>query len=113
MCGAFAIKPTPDHNMLLGSRNTPMDAIASAIPILAEFGRPVVDRTGLTGRYDLTVEFSMEATRAERSASPDATAPAGAPFLEAAEEQLGVKLVPGRAALQIPVIDAVQRPSEN
>ena len=39
--------------------------------------------------------------------------PAGTPFLEAASEQLGVKLVPSRAVVKVPVVDAVEKPSEN
>ena len=55
----------------------------------------------------------MDATRADRSASPETTVPAGTPFLEAASEQLGVKLVPSRAVVKVPVVDAVEKPSEN
>ena len=88
--------------MLLGSRNTTAEFIASVFLIVSD-----------VGRYDFSAEFSMDATRADRSASPETTVPAGTPFLEAASEQLGVKLVPSRAVVKVPVVDAVEKPSEN
>lgn len=113
MCGAFAAKELPDGNVLVASRNTTLQLMATVFGPGGDVGRPVVDKTGLTGRYDFSLEYSLAATRAGRSASPDATTPAGTPILEAIQEQLGLKLVPARAVLQIPIIDAIQRPSEN
>jgi len=113
MCGAFAARELPDGNVLVASRNTTMDLVATVFGPGGDLGRPVVDKTGLTGRYDVSVEYSVEATRAVRSASPDATTPAGTPMLEAVQEQLGLKLIPGKAVLPVPVIDAIQPPTEN
>jgi uncharacterized protein (TIGR03435 family) len=113
MCAVIAMRPLPNRNMQVGSRNNPMQFIASVIPTIADVGRPVVDGTGLTGRYDFTVEFSMEATRAQSSAAEPPVEIQGTPFLQAASDQLGVKLVPGHAVLTVPVVDAVDKPSEN
>ena len=112
-CDVFSMKSLPNRNFLLGSRNTPLEFIASVIPIAGAVNRPVVDRTGLEGRYDFTVEFSMEATRGGKPGGEAQEEVTGTPFVQAAEEQLGIKLVPTKAVLQIPVIDAVERPSEN
>lgn len=114
VCGAFAMRPLPNHDMELSSRNTTMGGIASILPSVADTGRPVIDRTGLQDHYDFRVEFSMEATRAQRSAADPAGAEVqGMPFIQAAEEQLGIKLAPGKAVLSIPVIDAIAKPAEN
>ncbi len=113
MCGAFAARDLPDGNVLVASRNTTMGLIAGMTGPGFDVGRPVLDKTGLTGRYDFSLQYSIAASRAARVASPDATTPAGTPFQEALQEQLGLKLLPGKAVLQLPVVDALERPSEN
>jgi uncharacterized protein (TIGR03435 family) len=75
--------------------------------------RPVVDQTGLIGRYDFTIEYTPDSNRpaaAGESAPFDA---AGTTFLEAVQEQLGVRLAPTKGAVDVLVIDHVERPSEN
>lgn len=113
MCGAFAARELGDGNVLVVSRNTTMELLAAMLGPGGDVGRPVVDKTGVTGRYDISLQYSMAATRAARSASPDAPTPTGTPILEAIQEQLGLKLVPSKALLQLPVIDAIERPTEN
>ena len=104
--------------VLGGARNTTMGLIAEFLGSLAgNFGllsRPVVDQTGLKGRYDFTVEFAQP-PRPSGDVEADAqqSPPAGLDLLEAAQEQLGLRFKPGKAVLSMPVIDHVQRPSEN
>jgi uncharacterized protein (TIGR03435 family) len=106
-------------NMVLGgARNTTTQLIAEFLGNLAgNFGlldRPVVDQTGLTGRYDFTVEFAApQKANGEPGANAEPSAPAGPDLLEAAREQLGIRLKPGKAVLSLPVIDHVERPSGN
>ena len=73
--------------------------------------RPVVDRTGLTGTFDFSLEWSPEpdAARPPGSQSED-TGPA---FLEALQEQLGLKLNPTTGPVDVLVIDHVEGPSAN
>jgi uncharacterized protein (TIGR03435 family) len=113
MCGAFAARDLPDGSVLVASRNTTMELIAGMTGPGFNVGRPVLDKTGLTGRYDFSLQYSVAATRAASSASADATVPSGTPFQQAFQEQLGLKLVPSKAVVRLPVIDAVQRPAEN
>ena len=109
--GQFIAQPRPNHGIIMGSRNTTMALIANVLPSVAQLGRPVVDQTGLSGRYDFSIEWTMESNQ---PASADAAAePQGTTFLEAAKEQLGVKLEPAKARLDVPVVDHVERPSEN
>ncbi|HET9191598.1 MAG TPA: TIGR03435 family protein [Vicinamibacterales bacterium] len=68
-------------------------------------GRPVFDRTGLTGGYNVLLTWTPLATD---------TAPADAvSIFTAVQEQLGLKLESGTAPLDVLVIDRVERPSEN
>ena len=76
-------------------------------------GRPVFDKTGLTGRYDFTLTFAREpATPA--AVSGDAPPPSEAPDITTAvQEQLGLKLVPAKGMMDVLVIDHVERPTVN
>ena len=76
-----------------------------------EVGRVVVDRTGLEGRYDLTLEWSPE-DGSSSSASNDSQSP-GPSIFTALEEQLGLKLESSKGPVKTLVIDRVEQPSEN
>jgi len=94
----------------LGLRHATMDMIASALAGFVGQGRTVVDGTGLTGRYDFTLQFTPETTAPPGAEASD---PAGPTPLQALHDQLGLKLESTRAKLRILVIDKVERPSEN
>jgi uncharacterized protein (TIGR03435 family) len=83
---------------------------ASTIALFAQVlapvvDRPVIDRTGLTGAYDLVVEYSPDELAGD--------SPKGASIFTALQEQLGLKLVPGRGQLDVTVIDHAEPPTEN
>jgi uncharacterized protein (TIGR03435 family) len=68
-------------------------------------GRIVIDRTGLEGFYELTLNYD-----AARDAS--AASAADVPTLfTALQEQLGLKLLSGRAPVQTLIIDRIERPA--
>ena len=69
--------------------------------------RPVVDQTGLTGRYDFRFQWTFDESRAPA----DGTAPAG--VFTAIQEQLGLKLEAVKAETDVLVVDKVERPSAN
>ncbi len=72
-------------------------------------GRPIVDKTGLDGYFEITFRFQRMPARA--GVEPD---PSAAPSLfTAVQEQLGLKLEPAKTQGQILVIDHVERPNEN
>jgi len=76
--------------------------------LLELVGRPVVDRTGLTGTYDFYVRFAAAGLGA---ASPDTT---NLPSIfTALQEQLGLKLEAARGPVEMLVIDSVERPTPN
>src|ERR1017187_4026478 len=83
------------------------------LPPVSDFGRPVVDETGLSGTFD----FSLNVTPVRNSTSAPGTESqldAGGPtFEEALKEQLGLKLRPTKAPIQVLVIDHVEQPSPN
>jgi uncharacterized protein (TIGR03435 family) len=72
-------------------------------------GRIVVDKTGLKGYYDFTLSFAPEAPPQPGAAPPaDTHAPS---LFTAMQEQLGLKLEPGREPIEVLVIDRAVRPS--
>jgi uncharacterized protein (TIGR03435 family) len=81
--------------------------------------RPVVDRTGLTARYDLQCTFTPDDSQFNGHPprvpdQTDATAVASAPSLyEAVQEQLGLKLTAEKTAVDVIVIDHLEKPSPN
>ena len=78
-------------------------------PLQAMTGRPVIDRTGLSGAFD----FDLEWTSGPVAPGAGAGAPAddGPSIFVAVQEQLGLRLEPGRAPFDVVVVDAVQRPT--
>jgi uncharacterized protein (TIGR03435 family) len=72
-------------------------------------GRIVVDKTGLEGYYDFTLNFAPESVPGAPAApAADVTAPS---LFTAMQEQLGLKLEPGREPIQVLVIDRAERPA--
>jgi uncharacterized protein (TIGR03435 family) len=70
--------------------------------------RPIVDRTGLTGKYDLNLDF------ARPGASSAAPGESESDFSIAMEDQLGLKLAPWRVSVSVLVVDRAERiPTEN
>jgi uncharacterized protein (TIGR03435 family) len=77
-------------------------------------GRPVIDRTGLAGKYDITLSWMPEAmTHEEWESLPKEVRPEEMSIFEAVERQAGLKLEPSRAVLPVLVIDSVEHPTDN
>jgi uncharacterized protein (TIGR03435 family) len=70
--------------------------------------RPVLNRTGLTGMYDLRLVYTPNLR--SRASEPD---PSDISIFTAVQEQLGLKLVPEKAMVEILVVEKVEKPSEN
>ena len=78
--------------------------------------RPVVDQTGLTGRYDFTLNWTPDDSEfgGMGASVPPTAAGANPPNLYTAmQEQLGLRLDATRAPAEVLVIDHVEKPTEN
>jgi uncharacterized protein (TIGR03435 family) len=77
-------------------------------------GRMVIDRTGLTGRFDLDLTYTPSAFSAEALAQrpgatpPPGVDPSGPPLTTALREQLGLRLDPVRALVEVLVIERAE-----
>jgi uncharacterized protein (TIGR03435 family) len=90
-----------------GATNQTMADVAGALG-QGVLNRPVVDQTGLTGRFNLRLTWTPDglSTATENpNALPD--------FFTAIQEQLGLKLVSAKAPVDVLVIDHVEKPSPN
>jgi uncharacterized protein (TIGR03435 family) len=67
-------------------------------------GRVIVNKTGLEGGYDFTLDYAPE------GADASDTRPS---IFTALEEQLGLKLVPSKGPVDVIVVDHIERPTEN
>jgi uncharacterized protein (TIGR03435 family) len=67
----------------------------------AELHRPVIDSTGLTGTFDIHLEWTSD------------PATGGLSIFTALPEQLGLRLDSARAPTEMLVIDRAEKPSEN
>jgi uncharacterized protein (TIGR03435 family) len=85
-------------------------AIAELIPVLErDIGHPILDQTGLTGRYSLFIEF----TPLDRIKS-GGTLLRGAPALfQALPEQVGLRLTDTKSQVEVWTINRVEKPTEN
>jgi uncharacterized protein (TIGR03435 family) len=108
-CGTFVrMPPSQPYMRHEGGRALTMAQIVSTFSGMGNLGRPVIDRTGLTGTYDWAMEFIDE--RDGHSPPPDAE---GLDFKGALEKQLGMKLVSTKAPFEFLIVDHVEQPTEN
>ncbi|MBV8843873.1 MAG: TIGR03435 family protein [Bryobacterales bacterium] len=88
-------------------------------------GRPVIDKTGITGRFDIRIKFAREGTTLAADyvrliGPPPASDPRPASdptdppsIFVALQEELGLRLEAGRGPVETLVIDHIEKPSEN
>jgi uncharacterized protein (TIGR03435 family) len=77
-----------------------------ALGMQAYMDRPVVDETGLPGRYDFTLKWTPYNSQInEPNAAPD--------IFTAVQEELGLKLEATKGPADVLVIDHIERPSSN
>jgi uncharacterized protein (TIGR03435 family) len=101
----------PDH-LHLPAKNATMGEFVSLLQ-RALLDRPVVDRTGLTGRYDFDLDWAPDETQfgGDIPAAPSDTP--SPPFFTAIEQQLGLRIEATRGMVQALVIDRADPPSAN
>src|ERR1700722_9085308 len=87
------------------SRNTTLALLAD---VLGQAGRPVIDQTGLAGKFDYRLEYGDDQRGPDASSDPEPPS-----FQQALHEQLGLKLEAAKVSIEMLVVDRLERPSEN
>jgi uncharacterized protein (TIGR03435 family) len=80
-----------------------MDLAALIASLSNPAGRKIIDKTGLTGKYQVDLTWAW-------NDDPNAAGPS---LFSALQDQLGLKLEPAKAPVDVVVIDHLERPSEN
>ena len=93
------------RNQIMTVTKRTLEDVVQQLPVYT--GRPVIDKTGLTGTYDI----KLEATPSFRiNRDPD---PADISVFDAVQQQLGLKLEAQKAMIDVLVIDHVEKPTGN
>ncbi len=98
ICGAFNLQP----GRITGLRTT-MSQFAAALARYP-FSQTVVDKTGIDGTYEITLQWTPDEPAVDRS---------GPSIFTAIQEQLGLRLESQKGPVETLVIDHVEKPSEN
>jgi uncharacterized protein (TIGR03435 family) len=102
----------PDH-IELPARNATMAQFVAMMQ-RAVLDRPVIDRTGLSAKYDFDLEWTPDDTQFGVTLPAATQENPQRPGLSAAlPQQLGLKLVATKGPVAVLVIDHVERPAEN
>jgi uncharacterized protein (TIGR03435 family) len=110
MCGSITMRPNgPNVVWTLGG----FEVQTLAGRLSPTMGRHVIDRTGITGKFVIRLEFHPDESTVgidRRDLEHDESVPQAASILTALDEQLGLKLEPIRAPREFIVIDRIERP---
>jgi uncharacterized protein (TIGR03435 family) len=114
-------KPDERQGMLRMGRGSveghgvPLDPLIHFIS--SQLGRPVADRTGLTGHFDIDLKWTPEPGQSTMppggGPEPPPADPNGPSLFTALQEQLGLRLESEKALVDLIVVDHVEKPSEN
>ena len=116
LCGFPKVGMFPSGMSTLDVSGVTMEEFAGRVPPMWRADRPIVDKTGLKECYDIYLEFQREGLVLRNNGDqPVATAadPTGPSIFTALSEQLGLKLAPDKAPVNVIVVDSVRKPSEN
>lgn len=103
----------PGGKVGMRGHNQTVAEMASAIGIRTLDG-PLTDGTGLTGKYDYTIFWFMQAQTAALGVGNPAGDPDGPNIFDAVQEQLGLKIEKSKGPVQVLVVDhAEKKPTVN
>jgi uncharacterized protein (TIGR03435 family) len=105
-CGRVRISMSPQGTLMEGG-SAAMSELARVLAI--PLRRPVIDRTALSGVYDIRLQFADEAA----DATPLPTDTPNSGIFTAIQEQLGLKLESAKGPVDVLVIDRIDRPTAN
>ena len=89
-------------NRKITAQGASTDDFARALTM--QLGQPVVDKTGVTGKYDITLSWAPDA------AAVGAGSDASPSIFTVIHEQLGLRLEPGKGPVEVLVIDSAEKP---
>lgn len=108
--GGSKLQPSHSNGKTIGTGRAHFNAEGLTTSLIADelsqiVGRIVVDKTNLTGRYDLKLQWTPDDAPATDNSAPS--------FFTAIQEQLGLKLEPAKEPVPVLVIDHIDLPTPN
>ncbi len=100
------------QRIVLPARNATLAEFASLLQ-RAILDRPVVDKTGLSGRYDFDLEWAPDESQFGGDGPTSSADAPSSPLFSAIQQQLGLRLVATRGPVDALVVDKAERPSAN
>ena len=107
------VRSSDGGRVRLGGRNVTMEQIGQSLGGDDAVDRPVIDRTGLPGTFDFTLEWSQQITFPGPPPPDFHSDPDGPSLLAALDKQLGLTLKSETGPIDVIVIDHVEEPSPN
>jgi len=114
--GGSKLTPTKSNGLLIGGSYGKLTGEGLTVEGLARelaksAGRVVVDKTGIPGRFDVTLRWTPDEGPARLNGVPISDPPPA--LFTAIQEQLGLKLEPQKGPVQVVVVDHVEMPTQN
>jgi len=103
----------PPSGGFMAGEAVPVSAIVTFVS--GRLGRPIEDRTGLTGRYSWELKWAPDENevRPDGAPAPRSTPDAGPSLITAVREQLGLKLQSAKVKVAVLYIDHAEKPKPN
>jgi uncharacterized protein (TIGR03435 family) len=115
VCGTQSMRSSP-QGLTIKARGITLAELTRG-PLAQFFDRTIVDKTGLSGRYDVELQFAPEKLGGRGGpgdpGNPLPPSESGLTIFGAFQQQLGLKLEAGKGAVEVIVVDRAERPSEN
>jgi len=106
-CGVLTPPVKNGTRFVMDQHGVSVEAFAKLFQI---GGRVVIDRTGLTGAFDVHLEWDYDTVSSDAGVASEPPDPS---IISSIRKQLGLQLSPGKAPREFIVIDHLERPSEN
>ena len=110
--GIYGQTASAPNHLRLSGRDVPMESIRQSFPT-QDLGRPVIDKTGLKGHFDFTIEWAPDSRDPREPGLAGTPDPLGPDFFEALKQQMGLRLESQKGPLEVMVIDHIERPLDN
>jgi len=101
----LGLPPSVPGRSRLAGRNVTLASMADMFSQRTDPGRPMIDASGLPGKFDFAIEFVPQ-EKAESDSD-------GRQFEQALRDQPGLKTESRRSPMEIMIIDHIERPSAN
>ncbi len=112
-CYGFSARPK-GNGTEFGSRGSPMELIGKFLGSVAggagEISMPIVDQTGLIGRWDYTLEVAQPFGKEASGGTEEKQGPT---VIEGMQDQLGLRLRTAREVIPVLIVDQIKRPTDN